>query len=844
MTGNGTQQDPYVVSLWSEIEQLSAERAENVYIKFADSDETSTIDFAGKTYDTIMPRGWHIDGNGWSLRNIDSSSPVFEPKNAAVTYIYNLHFVKCKVTDSVFVLDWPLYPGEWQRGLIKWRNCSFSIDLVNSKFTRKHTALDSDKKDYPMLNRCGLSINCEGNSRFSDYTESIYSTAFPTIKDSSIVMNNSQSIFATLDNSIVRGDYQSAELRGKQSVVDAQVTNLTSKEGKHTNVVVNSDKTSVIPADYDSGTTSEINDAAYMNDYDFWIGWIGSEFELTAEDFEQGSISGAGEPISSTTKIRTVDATSVIFVGAAVVIEAESVQGEKLYCDFAGYSGTSIVCNLWWYESGTEIDSSEYQGQVDNFRCCLKHSDNSTILPEELESCKITIEGSRWQIINGELTNVRAASAPLPPVVPVKQDEYIRIFDMKTPQNSFDNNGLAILCPTSCKVTEELNGGWSAILEHPIDDNEKYKYIKEGNLLKIRGQLFTINKVEIGYTGNSGKLTAWAEHVFYQLNDPWIPIGTDIVGTTDPSHAATGQTILAAAMNAMRYNEDEYMVIYNFSYASDLAASKDDNRVAVFGLYKWLDTKGMTPIEFIMGSDGFISSLGGELYRDNFYFSVDRHMEGALDDAFVIKAGLNIKSIRRTVDLSTFCTHFTAQTDDGYFWAVSWLASTTLGQYSHNIVREKMFSIDTHGVESLSGTDLKMMYLTAEGSRWFQQQCQPLITYSIDLKDLRKHPDYQDIDMFRFKVGDRGIIDDERLGRPIKLQITKTVTDALTGEVIQVQFGNTRSFTRSTNYEPIADSDIFVPQPIEQAFPLYDVNGLKLIDKNGKKIFRRVSLNE
>ena len=33
----------------------------------------------------------------------------------------------------------------------------------------------------------------------------------------------------------------------------------------------------------------------------------------------------------------------------------------------------------------------------------------------------------------------------------------------------FTNNGLGVVVPTSCSVTETLNGEWELTLEHPID---------------------------------------------------------------------------------------------------------------------------------------------------------------------------------------------------------------------------------------------------------------------------------------------------------------------------------------------------------------------------------------
>lgn len=48
----------------------------------------------------------------------------------------------------------------------------------------------------------------------------------------------------------------------------------------------------------------------------------------------------------------------------------------------------------------------------------------------------------------------------------------------------FSNNGLGILSPLSCLVTETLNGEWELTLVHPIDDLGKWQRLSEGNILR------------------------------------------------------------------------------------------------------------------------------------------------------------------------------------------------------------------------------------------------------------------------------------------------------------------------------------------------------------------------
>ena len=48
----------------------------------------------------------------------------------------------------------------------------------------------------------------------------------------------------------------------------------------------------------------------------------------------------------------------------------------------------------------------------------------------------------------------------------------------------FSNNGLGLVSPQSCSVTETLNGEWELTLVHPIDTDGKWGRLIEGNVLR------------------------------------------------------------------------------------------------------------------------------------------------------------------------------------------------------------------------------------------------------------------------------------------------------------------------------------------------------------------------
>lgn len=52
-------------------------------------------------------------------------------------------------------------------------------------------------------------------------------------------------------------------------------------------------------------------------------------------------------------------------------------------------------------------------------------------------------------------------------------------------ETDFAGNGLAVLAPESCLVSETMNGEYEATLVHPIDDAGKYRYLQENMILRL-----------------------------------------------------------------------------------------------------------------------------------------------------------------------------------------------------------------------------------------------------------------------------------------------------------------------------------------------------------------------
>ena len=64
----------------------------------------------------------------------------------------------------------------------------------------------------------------------------------------------------------------------------------------------------------------------------------------------------------------------------------------------------------------------------------------------------------------------------------------------------FTTNGLGVVTPESCEVTETLNGTWEVTLVHPIDKDGKWARLTEGRILRVpvpAGKTPAVNLVDV-----------------------------------------------------------------------------------------------------------------------------------------------------------------------------------------------------------------------------------------------------------------------------------------------------------------------------------------------------------
>lgn len=195
----------------------------------------------------------------------------------------------------------------------------------------------------------------------------------------------------------------------------------------------------------------------------------------------------------------------------------------------------------------------------------------------------------------------------------------------KTAQ-TFNTLGLGALLPASCIVTEELNGAYELEMEHPYDDDGKWKRIEEGCIIYAstpRGrQPFRIYRTRPDMNG----ITVNARHIFYDLLDNQC---------NSISYSGTAVGALQAIQGAFAY-------AMPFIFTTDISQSGT------------LTTGRMNPIQALLSDDddttSFVKGFGGEVLRDGFNVSIKTSMGQDRDVA--IRYGKNLIGLEVTQDES------------------------------------------------------------------------------------------------------------------------------------------------------------------------------------------------
>lgn len=374
----------------------------------------------------------------------------------------------------------------------------------------------------------------------------------------------------------------------------------------------------------------------------------------------------------------------------------------------------------------------------------------------------------------------------------------ITVHGMHTEQNDFNNCGLAVIRPTSAYVTEELNGRYDMEIEVPCvpDDpreghsEDSWKFLKMYNILKSsEGQLFMIHKIDYSVKNGVPYLRAYANHIWYYLadmltlecqgqnNSAWQVVNhlfepRDVHGN--------GCTWFSGGTGLTTYNFDKYI-------NPELVLLQDPPRKYN---YRYVQLANA----LLGNSDSVVNVWGGELYRDNFYFRIDRQKYGTVDDAFELVYGVNCRDVKYTEDTTNRKTEIHASCNGGQY------------PYAKSIVPDA--GLFPH--QAISGLDFSYEYPSYEAlipdvDAWWAENTGWLYNWEVDYVDFKNTNRGANWDQIRkIRVGDRGVVQDA-FGHRQTQKVIATKYNDITGRLESIKLG---SFKESGLHESQWDKKV------------------------------------
>ena len=341
----------------------------------------------------------------------------------------------------------------------------------------------------------------------------------------------------------------------------------------------------------------------------------------------------------------------------------------------------------------------------------------------------------------------------------------------------FTNDGLGAITPSSCFVSEEINGAFELELVHPVDAFGKWKRLQKNNILRVnthRGmQTFRIYRVVKNAVDGTVKVNA--RHIFYDLLGNFV----EDVRPTGKTGAEAGQQILSGC---------QYLT--PFTYSSDIT-----HTATAYYLRQ-------SPVQAFLGDteQAFITRWGGEIVRDNYYIAINTRL-GA-DNGVRIAYGKNMAGLEFQEDASGVATRIlpTALTEDNQLLLLpeKYIDSPYLSEYPFPIVsmvdtgfqvgKEINGAIPYPTVESCY--DAMRKFVTDQYLAGADIPKLSLSVNFVDWKDITGYEKYKSL--LTVNLGDDVTVDYAPFGISVKLRVCAVSYNCLTDRFETLTIGEKR----------------------------------------------------
>ena len=340
-----------------------------------------------------------------------------------------------------------------------------------------------------------------------------------------------------------------------------------------------------------------------------------------------------------------------------------------------------------------------------------------------------------------------------------------------------EKNGVMTLFPERCKVQAALNGGWSLTMEHPLDDEERWKYIEEESIVSVptfmgAGQLFRIDKIEKDDYG----VSAIGYPIFYDSAKEVFLMDTRPADKN-------GQEALDLMLNGSKY-----------SGKSDITAVS----TAYFERRNMLDALNGTD------SPTFLERWGGEVLYDNYTVIVNKQVGGQY--GVEVRYGKNMSGLTYTVDMSNVMTRIVPVAYNGRMISGStpWVDSSNINKYATVYIKEVKFEdvkllSDLENADDAEENDIICKSQT-ELETALKNKCKeeyqngadlPAVTLEVDMVQLSRTNEYSDVQMLeQVSLGDTVRCRHKKLDITTEARVIEMEWDCIKNTVSSVKLGD------------------------------------------------------
>lgn len=348
-----------------------------------------------------------------------------------------------------------------------------------------------------------------------------------------------------------------------------------------------------------------------------------------------------------------------------------------------------------------------------------------------------------------------------------------------SPENKdYEHNGDMTLMPEEAEIHVILNGEWTATIEHPIDDEGRWKYITDNAVVKMPSfngeQLFRIQNKEKSDSGVSAELTP----IFLDAKEDCFLVD---VRPTEKS----GQEAL------------DIMTTPNNVYTA-----KSDIKKTSTAYYQ---TKNL--IEAINGNDdnAFVKRWGGEILYNNYEVIVNERV-GA-DYGVRVVYGKNIvkDGFSETIDMTDVVTRIVPKAYNGYMieGEAPWVDSPIIDKYPtahYGVITFDDVKMRADATEDDETNGVTVCDTQEELEKALKEKCmeqfnagvdKPSITIEANMELLQNTEMYDDVkELETVSLGDTVHCSHSKLGIVSDARVIELTWDAVRNKVTSVKLGD------------------------------------------------------